>query len=591
MPFKPIVTRPSIKAGTLGLLAVVLLLCALGYLGIQAYTRSGVSDVFTRSMDDLDDFEGLAGRQLKNAIVTELVFSDLKAYADLIGQRVAEARVTPAPGASPAGRRAAGDPPAAPVPEPDLHAVLSHVLDVEAYRPGFLFVVDRSGRVLVTEGLSRDPFEARFTVGRPLLGPPGDPLSETVGSILRSDRDGGARECTLSGRDWLFLYYGMPKLRCTLVKVLSKDFLAGQVREAGARIAGHVAAIRGKFASLYDRIRVVALMVFAAVLAAGFLIGSTLARAVTRPLVRLTEAARRLGRGDLDQRIDIPSGGEIGELAASFNAMAEDLKVHVRQLAESIAAREAVEEEIRLAARIQRASLPADFPAFAPGAELDLAACLEPSRVVSGDFYDHFFPDESRLFFAIGDVSGKNVSAALFMTTVKVLLKKYALMGLRPDEILRNVNDTLALDNRACMYATVFCGFLDLSTGRLEYCNGGHPHPLLRRGGAFDFVRARANMLVGLTGEARFEAESLELDAGGALFAYSDGVTEARGPGGEQFSEERLRAALLELPGESTAREIVEGVRRAVSDFTGVGERCDDLTMLCIRLPEKALPG
>lgn len=581
-------TRHSIKSGVLGLLAVTLLLCALGYLGIQAFTRSGVADVFTRSVDDIFNYDSKASQKLKNALVSELVFSDMKAYADLIEQQATEAPA-PAGGDGPSAKPVPAGVPS-PGPVPGFPRVSPHILEAEGYRPGFAFVIDRFGRVLMTEGQSRVPFHRHFTVGRSSWGSPGDPLAATMGDILRSEQGGGIRESRIEGRDWLFLFLDIPSIQCKLVKVLSEDHLENQVRQAGVRVAEHVAVIRGRFASLYDRIRLVALLVFAAVLVAGFVIGSALASAVTRPLVRLTEAARRLGRGDLDLRIDTRPGGEIGELAESFNAMATDLKVHVRQLGESIAARQAVEEEIRLAARIQRSSLPADFPDFVPGSRLDLAACLEPSRIVSGDFYDHFFLDEGHLFLAIGDVSGKNVSAALFMTTVKVLLKKCALMRMSPDEILRSVNDTLALDNPACMYATVFCGTLNLSTGRLEYCNGGHTLPLLRRGEAFEFVRTEANMLVGLTDEARFKAEALDLDEGSVLFLYSDGVTEARGTGGEQFSEERLRAA-LNLAGATTAREIVGEVRRAVAAFTGGEEPYDDLTMLCVRFPGKSRPG
>lgn len=588
MAFKPGFTRHTIRSGVLALLAVALLLCALGYLGIQAFTRSGVADIFTRSVDDISDYESEANRKLKNDLVTKLVFPDMKAYVELIERQASEGPAPAAVDGPSAMPGPAGSP--SPGPVPGFPRVQPHTLDAEGYRPGFMFVIDRSGRVLMTEGQPRDPFHRHFTAGRFQWGPPGDPLAAAMGAILRSRQAGGTWESRIEGRDWLFLFLDIPSIRCKLVKVLPEDDLEEQVRQVGARIAEHVAAIRGRFASLYDRIRLVALLVFAVVLAVGFVIGSALASAVTRPLARLTEAARRLGRGDLDQRIDTRPGGEIGELAESFNAMAADLKVHIRQLGESIAARLAVEEEIRLAARIQRSSLPADFPDFVPGGRLDLAACLEPSRIVSGDFYDHFFLDEGHLFLAIGDVSGKNVSAALFMTTVKVLLKKCALMRMSPDEILRSVNDTLALDNPACMYATVFCGTLDLSTGRLEYCNGGHTLPLLRRGEAFEFVRTEANMLVGLTDEARFKAEALDLDEGSVLFLYSDGVTEARGAGVEQFSEERLRAT-LNRAGDTTAREIVGEARRAVAAFTGGEEPYDDLTMLCIRFPGKARPG
>jgi sigma-B regulation protein RsbU (phosphoserine phosphatase) len=205
---------------------------------------------------------------------------------------------------------------------------------------------------------------------------------------------------------------------------------------------------------------------------------------ISRPIVNLTAMTRRIAGGDFTQRIDIPARNEIGILATSFNEMTRRLNESIENLKVTTAAKERIESELKIAREIQMSMVPKRFPPFPDRHEFDLFATLVPAREVGGDFYDFFFIDDDRLLFAIGDVSGKGVPAALFMAVVKTLLRATAGTAATPGDILRRLNDDLSRDNDACMFVTLFCGILRVRTREIDYSNGGHELPFhLHRGG------------------------------------------------------------------------------------------------------------
>ena len=155
------------------------------------------------------------------------------------------------------------------------------------------------------------------------------------------------------------------------------------------------------------------------------------------------------------------------------------------QLTEAYVEKQRMEEALQLAHDIQMSMLPKRFPPFPHRPEFDLYATIEPAREVGGDFYDFMLLDENRLYFAIGDVSGKGVPAALFMSVAKTLLKVTAIKVSRPDAVLAELNNELCRDNDAGMFVTIFCGILHIPSGELEYSNGGHNPPyVLSQNGA-----------------------------------------------------------------------------------------------------------
>ena len=151
-----------------------------------------------------------------------------------------------------------------------------------------------------------------------------------------------------------------------------------------------------------------------------------------------------------------------------------------------------------------------------------------PAKEVGGDFYDFFKLDDSHLALVIGDVSGKGMASALFMAISRTLLKAIALKGYAPAECLNQVNYLLSQDNDSCMFVTLFYGVLNLSTGALTYCNGGHNFPLLLSGeGEVQQLDKSRNMALGIMEAAQYKSSEINIRTGQKLILYTDGITEA----------------------------------------------------------------
>lgn len=253
------------------------------------------------------------------------------------------------------------------------------------------------------------------------------------------------------------------------------------------------------------------------------------------------------------------------------------------QLQEHVAV---MQRELDIASRIQLSSLPSPEPAFLTenGAEqrLALRATLTPASEVGGDFYDYFLIDEDRLGFALGDVSGKGVGAALFMAVTRTMLRATALQGLAPDACLQYVNRVLHPESMPQMFVTLVYGILDLRTGEVTYANAGHHPPYVLRADADAQSQGRGGIALCVLGEFAYEATTLTLQPGDGLFLFTDGVSEAADQNRALFGEERLDRCLQQRP-EGDPAEVIRHILRAVDDFTLGAPPSDDVTMLALR--------
>ncbi len=318
----------------------------------------------------------------------------------------------------------------------------------------------------------------------------------------------------------------------------------------------------------------------ALLLAASLVVG----RSVSRPLRTMVRASEQVAAGNLNVDLSaIKRRDEVGRLAEAFVKMASDLKEYIRNLTETTAAKQRIESELAVAARIQRSMLPSKFPGFPEHKEFEIYAVMEPAKEVGGDFYQFFLVNEHQLCFVIGDVSDKGVPAALFMAVTSSLIKAMAHQGSRPDRILTRVNAELIPGNDSCMFVTVFCGILDLRTGEVLYANAGHDAPLLATpDNAITSLDPPDGPALGIMDGIVFKMNRLQMKPGHVLFAFTDGVTESFNPGGEPFSEDRLRKQLVDIR-QKTVKEIVDGVRMEMGLFAEGASQNDDITMLALK--------
>lgn len=308
-----------------------------------------------------------------------------------------------------------------------------------------------------------------------------------------------------------------------------------------------------------------------------------IARSIARPVRELAATTEEIAQGNLDIELPQPSShDEIAALAHSFGEMRVALKAYIADLAETAAAKERIESELKIARAIQMSFLPKRFPPLPTKDAFEIHAALEPAREIGGDFYDFFLLKDDRLLFTIGDVSGKGIPAALFMAVTKTLIKGIAGNDLELFEVFRRVNLELCQENDAMMFTTAFCGVLDLVSGELCYTNAGHLPPLLvHRGIAAEWLTIPAGMALGIDEEARYQTARVTLQPGDLIVLYTDGVTEAMDPADRLYSAERLLATVGSNPGRSP-EDCVRGIFNSVSTFAAGAAQSDDVTVLAL---------
>lgn len=239
--------------------------------------------------------------------------------------------------------------------------------------------------------------------------------------------------------------------------------------------------------------------------------------------------------------------------------------------------RERMEGELNIAKDIQMSMVPQSFPPFPDRHDLDMAADIVPAKEVGGDLYDYFVRDE-KLFFCIGDVSGKGVPASLVMAVTRTTFRNLSAMEDSPGVIVRSMNESLSATNESGMFVTFFCGVLDLENGHMRFCNAGHNPPVLLTDSK-KMLSVEANLPLGIMPGMDFKEQEMQFRYDDAIFLYTDGLTEAENSAHEQFGEERM---LESLHGRKGAYEHLRCMEKKVSAFVAEAPQSDDLTMLFI---------
>jgi sigma-B regulation protein RsbU (phosphoserine phosphatase) len=252
--------------------------------------------------------------------------------------------------------------------------------------------------------------------------------------------------------------------------------------------------------------------------------------------------------------------------------------------------KERMERELDVARHIQLNMLPVPSPARAPHPEFLIAARMQPARQVGGDLYDYFFRGDGRLYFCVGDVSGKGVPAALFMAITKALIRSQTTDQASCAAILAHVNDQVESSQDGGIFVTVFLGVLDLATGLMRYANAGHNAPyVLRRGGVIESLDGPIGPALGILAGASLTDGETHLAAGDSLLVYTDGVTEARAPNRDMYGEHRLLACLA-ARASAAPEDILDALSDDLDRFVRGAEQSDDITVLALQYRGGARP-
>jgi sigma-B regulation protein RsbU (phosphoserine phosphatase) len=303
------------------------------------------------------------------------------------------------------------------------------------------------------------------------------------------------------------------------------------------------------------------------------------------PLSQLTSQIETISSGQLDQ--ELPDNGrvdELGRLYQSFSGMQHSLIEYIDKMQQTAAASAAIEKELKVASDIQMSMVPRIFPAFPNRNDIDLFASMTPAKEVGGDLYD-FFVQGDKMYFCVGDVSGKGVPASLFMAVTRNLFRIIAQQGHDPVSIAMSINEFLSQDNNQNMFVTMFIGLIDLNTSHLDFCNCGHNPPVMvRRGEKAQFLPIKHfNQPLGIIDGIPFQGDSMD-DIRDVLFLiYTDGLNEAENPRFEQFGDDAVLDILSKVGSES-AEQVITSLKDAVETHREGISPNDDLTLMCFRL-------
>jgi sigma-B regulation protein RsbU (phosphoserine phosphatase) len=373
-----------------------------------------------------------------------------------------------------------------------------------------------------------------------------------------------------------------------------------RVRTMPSVLYGHLFASLGSFAQGIEYILLAILVVFALIELIALIIGARMTRTVTSAVAQLDEATKHVDRGDFSHRIPVKSADQLAQLSLSFNSMTESIEKLIQEQKE----KQRLEGELAIAQEVQAQLFPRQVTELE---SLEVHGFCRPARTVSGDYYDFLTASSHKLILAVGDISGKGISAALLMATIHSAVRAYSVESLpqmrepaavgavagrimaawpegieiSPGALLGLLNHQLYESTPPEKYATLFLGVYDGRSHRLTYSNGGHLPPILiGTDGAIRRLEA-GGTVVGLFESVIYDEGSAEMHPGEIFLAYSDGVTEPENEFGE-FGEERLIDLVSEnrnLP----LLQISQTVTSAVDDWIGDNEQPDDITLVLAR--------
>ena len=275
------------------------------------------------------------------------------------------------------------------------------------------------------------------------------------------------------------------------------------------------------------------------------------------------------------EKLPVKGKDELAEMSDSFNTMAEELEQYIDDVAEL----NRQKAELNIAQTIQLGLLEPD--SF-ENDKVKINASMTTARVVGGDLYDYRILDNGSVFVAIGDVSGKGISAALFMARAITLLNNYAKLGYSPAKMLFEFNNNLAAHNPNMMFITAFVAVYDPKAGELIYSNAGHNYPYIISD-KLTALNTENGIMAGSFEDVEFPEYTVKMKPGDCLFMYTDGVTEAANKSGELFGETQLEEVLHKNK-DCGADNLLNAVTAEINGFAQGSEQSDDITMLTLQI-------
>lgn len=295
-----------------------------------------------------------------------------------------------------------------------------------------------------------------------------------------------------------------------------------------------------------------------------------------QPLSKIAKIAAQYGKGNFSRTVaETHSNDEIGVLSAAFHNMRINLLDYIDREKQEISEKQKNLSELEIAKKIQLSALNSEFPRHKA---FRLYAFMNPAKQIGGDFYDFFYISKNRIGIVIADVSGKGISAALYMMRAKEIIKHTAQYTSSVAGVFEQVNNALCENNNICMFVSVFLGIINLKTGVMEYVNAGHLPPFLITNRNCRKITPKSNFILGVREGTSYQTEKIKLLPNSCIFLYTDGITEAENEARKFYGEERLMNVLDKYS--DSPIELIDAVISDIKDYTGDAPQSDDITML-----------
>lgn len=460
-----------------------------------------------------------------------------------------------------------------------IDSVNANILNLTLNGAGYPVLLDSKGSVISRPGLSANGtrWDEIFTQDNAFLS--NNPSLMGVAANMTAGKSGIER-VWFNGSETYVAYAPVSSLNWSFAVSMPVKEILAPVQKTGAKIALATEETGARIGEQTDRVRTIFALLFCLLFGIVVCLSWMLSRTITRPVDALKAGAVALGAGDLDYRVDLRTGDEFEDLAVSFNTMASDLRISIDNLQRTTAEKERYTKELEIAKEIQDTFLPETTPDI-PG--IGIAAATIPAMEIGGDFYDFIPVGEKRWGIVMADVSGKGISAALFMALSRTLLHVSGGTGTDPTAAIRQANRWIYEDGRSSMFVTVFYAVLDPVRMRFSYVNAGHNPPLLVREDGVQELSGSRGIALGVVPEVVIVSTALELRQGDLLVLYTDGVTEAFNDRDEAFGDERL-SDFLRLNRAKRARAVLDGLIAEIRAFTGTAPQSDDITLVVVKV-------
>ena len=430
--------------------------------------------------------------------------------------------------------------------------------DIEAVRPyanAYTVLLGHSGAFISHPEKERILVQSIFSVARDI----GSRMIESIGESMVVGESGAQKFTDVNGKRCFGVY--------------------------GPLLNGWSAGLVCPYADVFSSGNKIILIVFL-VMTMGLILLYVFVRRIirraTQPITEYAYTALNIAKGNFSAHIpEVDGTDELQHLRQSFTYMEKSINRYITELRTTTVENERYEGELGVAKDIQMSMVPKVFPSVEG---LDMCALMQPAKEVGGDLYDYVVKDR-KLYFVVGDVSGKGVPAALFMSTAKYTFHLLAGYVTAASQVMTLMNNAISDGNDTTMFVTMFVGVIDLDTLEMDYCNGGHnPIVVISPEGKAEFLSAKRNLALGVFQGFDYSSDSVRLSKGSRLVIYTDGVTEGENRAKDQYGEERLLEFCSSAAASTASSDFVRSLEESVHSFAAGNPQNDDITIMSILL-------